>query len=205
MCVCVRCPPWGLLPASSGPFHKRGGGAHRLLLPRCCSCPDYCVALGVTLNLRVVRMHSCVIFSERMHVCAAQQGTRCCSRPGPQRLLAVLGDNPTHSVQRQVRRPVACPQLLPSLSCSGSPAKSEPVAGMCGGFVGLLAPPPSGNRTFQEISWNLSPKHPECAVSPLLIVVKPPPQLSREEGRDFQSGSIFSSLIIRKCVLWLIF
>lgn len=45
---------------------------------------------------------------------------------------------------------------------------------------------------------------PECAASQQLIVVKPPPQLSREKGRDFQSGSVFSSVIIRKCVLWVI-
>lgn len=93
-------------------------------------------------------------------------------------------------VPRQVRWPVA----------GGLPSWS-PCRGRGEGQQVWLAPPPSGNCTFQEISWNLSPKHPECDVSPRLIVAKPPPQLSREEGRDFQSGSVFSSLIIRKCVL----
>lgn len=42
---------------------------------------------------------------------------------------------------------------------------------------------------------------PECDASQALTVVKPPPQLSREKGRDFQSGSVFSSIITRKCAL----
>ena len=45
---------------------------------------------------------------------------------------------------------------------------------------------------------------PECDAAQQLAVVKPPPQLSPEKGRGLQSGSIFSSVIIRKCVLGVI-
>lgn len=49
--VRAHCPPRGLLPASSGPFHRRVGGVRRLMLrPDAAPAPIIRAALGATLT-----------------------------------------------------------------------------------------------------------------------------------------------------------
>lgn len=62
-----------------------------------------------------------------------------------------------------------------------------------GGLMGKLAPPPSGNCTFQGFLGTHLLNTPECDASQQLTVVKPPPQLLRRK-KGICKGNPFLAL-----------